>query len=133
LARTGATITGSASADGVSWRTVGSVASPLGSSGLAGLAVTSQNTAVLNTSTFDNVSVGSAPSASLPAPWVDQDVGATGLAGSASYANGTYMVRGAGADIWGSADAFHFVEQPISGDMQIVARVASVENTNKYA
>ncbi len=67
---------------------------------------------------------------SLPAPWAGQDVGAVGQAGSASYANGVFTVRGAGADIWGAADAFQSVLQPISGDAQIVVRVASLQNTN---
>ena len=48
-----------------------------------------------------------------------QDVGATGLAGSASYSNGTFTVKGAGADIWGTADGFFYASQSISGDAQI--------------
>ena len=40
----------------------------------------------------------------LPAPWQNQDVGSTGLAGSASFSSGTFSVRGAGADIWGGND-----------------------------
>lgn len=65
--------------------------------------------------------------------FADQDVGSTGQAGSASYASGLFTVRGAGADIWGSADAFHYVYQPLAGDGQIVARVASLQNTDTYA
>ena len=42
-------------------------------------------------------------------------------------------MRGAGADIWGSADGFHFVDQPIGGDAQLVARVTAIQNTNIYA
>jgi hypothetical protein len=48
-----------------------------------------------------------------------------GTAGSATYANGTFTVNGAGSQIWGSADSFHFVYQPLSGDGTIVARVVS--------
>src|SRR5437763_13676961 len=69
----------------------------------------------------------------LPAPWTNQDVGATGAAGSASFSSNTFTVRGAGSDIWGAADAFQFVFQPISSDAQIIARVVSVQNTNTYA
>ena len=70
----------------------------------------------------------------LPVPWVTQDIGAVGKAGSASFAaaTGTYSVSGAGADIWGTADALRFVYQTLSGDGQIVARVASVQNTNAW-
>jgi regulation of enolase protein 1 (concanavalin A-like superfamily) len=60
-------------------------------------------------------------------------VGAVGLAGSASYSAGTFTVKGAGADIWGTSDAFHFVHQPLAGDGRIVARVASLQNTHTYA
>jgi regulation of enolase protein 1 (concanavalin A-like superfamily) len=38
-------------------------------------------------------------------------------------------VKGAGADVWGSADAFHFAYRTITGDGSIVARVASVSNS----
>jgi hypothetical protein len=70
---------------------------------------------------------------SLPAPWVNADVGAVGLAGSANYASGTFSVRGSGTDIWGTADAMHFAYQPLSGNGQIVARVASIQNTDAFA
>jgi hypothetical protein len=69
----------------------------------------------------------------IPAPWQTQDVGSVGVAGSASYSTGTFTVRGAGADIWGTNDSFRFVQQPVSGDMQIVARVASLQNTDTWA
>ena len=77
---------------------------------------------------------GTVPDPGLPAPWLTQDVGTVGLAGSATFqaGTGTYSVTGAGADIWGTADAFRFVYQPLSGDGQIVARVATVQNTNAW-
>src|SRR6185312_3982228 len=55
------------------------------------------------------------------------------VAGSSSYANGVFTLNGAGADIWGTADAFQEVSQPLAGDVQLVARVTAVENTNTYA
>lgn len=69
----------------------------------------------------------------VPAPWVSRDIGAIGKAGGASFASGTFTVAGSGADIWGTADAFHYVSQPLSGDGQIVARVTSLQNTHTYA
>jgi predicted amidohydrolase len=68
------------------------------------------------------------PPSTLPAPWASQDIGAVGTPGSASATNGTFTVKGAGADIWGTADAFQFVWQPIRGDADLVARVATLEN-----
>ena len=63
----------------------------------------------------------------LPAPWTDVDVGAVGVAGSATANGSTINVSGSGADIWGTADAFNFVSQPLNGDGEITARVASVQ------
>ena len=75
---------------------------------------------------------GAAPGA-LPAPWQNRDVGSTGLAGSASYSGGTFSVRGAGADIWGSTDGFQYVYQPLTGDGQIVVQVTGITNTSTFA
>ncbi|MGP8093806.1 MAG: IPT/TIG domain-containing protein, partial [Candidatus Sulfotelmatobacter sp.] len=73
----------------------------------------------------------------LPSGWVDADVGSvpfvtdpstlqvTPLYGSANYASGTFTVSSAGNQISGTADAFHFVYQALSGDGSIVARVVS--------
>jgi hypothetical protein len=63
----------------------------------------------------------------LPSVWTDGDIGSTGVAGSASYANGVFTVGGAGAQIYGTADAFHFLYQPLSGDGTVVARVVSLQ------
>src|SRR6516165_3536063 len=70
----------------------------------------------------------------LPSPWQAQDIGSVGVAGNAtSTSAGAFTVSGSGADIWGTADAFQFVYQPLTGDGQIVARVASIQNTNSWA
>ena len=42
------------------------------------------------------------------------------------------VVRGAGADIWGSADAFHYAYKALNGDGEIVARVVSVTNVDVW-
>ena len=70
----------------------------------------------------------------LSRPWLTQDVGTVGIAGAAGdNSNGTYTVLGAGADISGTADAFRFAYQTLTGDGAIVARVASEQNTNGLA
>jgi hypothetical protein len=69
-------------------------------------------------------------SPSLPAPW--QTVGIGNPAGSASESNGAYTVQGAGT-ISGSADAFRFVYQTLSGDGEIKVRVNSVDQTGTAA
>jgi len=137
LSRSGNTVTAYVSSNGSTWTTVGSTSTAMASSANLGLLVSSHNTGALNTSTFDNVSVNAGstppPPPGVPLPWTSADVGSTGIAGSASVANGTFTVSGAGADVWGNADAFQYVSQPTSGDTQIVARVAAIQNTNTYA
>ncbi len=73
------------------------------------------------------------PSGSLPSPWQTQDIGAIGVPGSAAYSAGAFTLKGAGANIWGTADAFRYLYQPFSGDGQIVARVNRIDNTSPYA
>jgi subtilisin family serine protease/regulation of enolase protein 1 (concanavalin A-like superfamily) len=71
----------------------------------------------------------------LPEPWQTADVGTVGKTGLAGYdpAVQSFTVQGAGADIWGTADGFRFVYRTLTGDGQIVARVASQTNTNSWA
>jgi hypothetical protein len=63
--------------------------------------------------------------------WTHQDIGAVGIAGSATYAAATsvFTVKGAGADVWGTADALQYAYVPLTGNGSIVARVTSVQNT----
>jgi hypothetical protein len=58
--------------------------------------------------------------------------GAPGVAGNASYANNVFTVNGAGTQIYGTADAFHFVYQPLLGDGTIVARLVSLQGGSGY-
>lgn len=123
LTRSGGTVTGAVSADGTTWRTVGTAA-VTSASGYAGLAVTSHNSGATNTSTFDYIAVRalSVSGGGLLAGWTSQDVGSTVLAGSTTYtsATGTYTVTGAGADIWGTTDAFQYASQAVSGNVEII-------------
>jgi regulation of enolase protein 1 (concanavalin A-like superfamily) len=67
----------------------------------------------------------------LPVSWLDQDVGAVGVLGSAGYTNGVFTVSGAGnGTMITSADSFHFVYQPLAGDGTLVARVVSVQGSS---
>jgi regulation of enolase protein 1 (concanavalin A-like superfamily) len=136
LTRTGATVTAAVSLDGVVWTTVGSDTVSLPATVLVGLAVTSHVTSTLATGIFDNVSVsaGTTPPP-LPLDWRAKDIGAVGVTGSASArtGTGTFTVRGAGGDVWGTADAFHFAWLPFDGDGEIVARVAALSGTHSWA
>src|SRR5213083_602528 len=64
----------------------------------------------------------------------DRDIGAVAVAGSASN-NGTggFTVTASGADIWGTADEFHYVYVSLTGDMEMVTRVTGVQFTDGWA
>jgi glucose/arabinose dehydrogenase len=89
------------------------------------------NSLAVTTSSVVNITVNG-PS-TLPSPWLETDIGNVGLPGSGSFASGVFTVRGSGADIWGNADAFHFVYQPLNGNGQLVARVTGVQFTDGWA
>jgi hypothetical protein len=66
------------------------------------------------------------PVSSLPAPWVNEDVGAPAFAGSGVESGGTFTLSGAGAGFSGTSDQFNFTSQSLSGDGQITARVTGL-------
>jgi regulation of enolase protein 1 (concanavalin A-like superfamily) len=78
----------------------------------------------------DNVTVTSG--AALPEGWTAADIGTVGKIGSTTHSAGTFTVSGAGADIWGTADALHFASRTLDGDGSIVARVASITGTQAW-
>jgi hypothetical protein len=63
--------------------------------------------------------------AQLPPGWATADVGAVGAVGSAAGDLSTLTVRGAGADVWGTADAFRFAYTTLAGDGSVVTQVAA--------
>jgi regulation of enolase protein 1 (concanavalin A-like superfamily) len=69
----------------------------------------------------------------LPAPWLEDDIGTVGLAGSADYDSGTYTIGGAGTGVHASADGFHFVHQNASGDCEAIIKVESLTNPSASA
>ena len=135
LVRSGNTITGYESADGSTWTMVSSQTITMGANVYVGLAVTSHTTAASTTAAVSGVSVTASGggSTALPDGWSQQDIGAVTIAGNGVYSNGTYQISASGADIWGTADAFHYVYRQITGDGSIVARVASVTAAHAWS
>jgi regulation of enolase protein 1 (concanavalin A-like superfamily) len=127
LARRGQSITASRSGDGANWVAVAQDTIAFTGSIYVGLAVSSHDTTRTATALFDRVMV-----TDLPAGWRSRDVGSVGVAGMASESGGTFTVRGAGADIWGTADAFHYAYRSLTGDGTIVARVASIQGAQAW-
>jgi len=91
--------------------------------------IVARNNSGLTAGPVWSFTTATAPVSGLPGPWQTLDIGAVGLPGSALYAAGQFTLKGAGANIWGAADAFRYVYQPFSGDGQIVARVNGIDNT----
>ncbi|MDB6165819.1 MAG: hypothetical protein JWQ83_959 [Lacunisphaera sp.] len=68
-----------------------------------------------------------------PTGWQAVNVGIVGQAGSETIAGDTVTVNAGGQDIWDRADGFRFVYQFLSGDCEIKARVARLDNTHAWA
>ena len=69
----------------------------------------------------------------LPFPWLATNVGNPAAGGSVAYSSGTFTIKGAGSDISGSADQFHFAYRTLTGNGEIIARVASLHSGNAWA
>jgi regulation of enolase protein 1 (concanavalin A-like superfamily) len=139
LVRTDSSISVYKSIDGATWTAVGTQTLSMASTVYIGLAVTSHDTTTAATVQFTDVVIRvpsstppPPPTSALPAPWANRDVGSVGVAGSATLAGTTFTVNGAGADIWGSADQFHYVYQPVSGDVTVVAHVATIQRVHDW-
>lgn len=134
--RSGSRVTASWSSNGTSWTEIGSSSISLGSSAYVGIAITSHEPGARSTARVSDVSVtgpGGPGAAALPSGQSSQDIGSPAIAGSTTYASGVYTIKGGGYDIWDTADKFHFVYQPVSGDTEIVARVASMTYSDRWA
>lgn len=123
LTRAGDDFTAYISTDGTTWTQVHTTQTiPMAATVYIGLiALRNGDGAPACTATFDSVSVRQ-----LPSPWRNADVGAVGAAGRASHAGGVFTVEAGGTDIWATADAFHYVYQPMSGDGEIVAHLTDL-------
>ncbi|HUR35139.1 MAG TPA: hypothetical protein VM032_15150 [Vicinamibacterales bacterium] len=130
LSHLGDRVAAAYSSDGVRWTALG--ATSLASVAYAGIVTTSHSMAAINEARFSNSSIQQ-PVAPASVAWKQADVGLVGSPGDSVLQPGRMAVSGAGADIWGRADAFHFVYQPLAGDSSLVARVSSLENSNTFA
>jgi hypothetical protein len=131
IGRSGTSFAAYTSSDGVTWSVVSgstvTIASLTGTL-LAGMAVTSHNANVLSTASFDSVTFST-----CPAGWSCADIGNPALAGGQSVSNGVWTVQGAGSDIWGTSDQFHYDWQTVTADGAISAHVTSQTNTSSWA
>ncbi len=144
LVRAGNSFNAFSSVDGTTWNSLGSVSVNMTGTVYVGLAVTAHNN-----SAFAPPHHGRAIDRSRQPDRrrfhrrhdrrpVAHAVEASGsrqrrLPGNATYAGGVFNVTGSGADIWSTADALQFVEQPWTGNGSIIAKVTSVGSTDPWA
>jgi regulation of enolase protein 1 (concanavalin A-like superfamily) len=68
------------------------------------------------------------------APLVGEDVGPVGIPGSDRYSSdGTFTVSASGSDIFTAPDTFRFLHRTLTGDVTLIARVATLQNTDPWA
>ena len=85
-----------------------------------------------NTSAAASVFSAAPPTTALPYLWQSQDVGVSNT-GAGGFSNGVYTINGYGNDIWNTSDQFHFTSIPVTGNVTIVAEVASQSDTGGWA
>jgi hypothetical protein len=68
-----------------------------------------------------------APAVGLASSWANREIGATGPGAQVIQQGDMISIQGAGANIWGNADSFHFVYRAWSGDGEITARLAGLD------
>lgn len=69
----------------------------------------------------------------LPSPWTGSDIGSAGRSGESYARSSKIVIRGSGANVFETADSFHFVHQPIAGDFALTAKLDSFEADNELA
>ena len=127
------------SPDGNTWTAVAGSTVAIAMTGqiLAGFAITSHNQGTGETVTIDTVASTSGelppPGFTCPSGWSCSDIGAPAPAGGQSLSGSTWTVQGGGSDIYGTTDAFHFVDQSLNADGSISARVASQSASSAWA
>ena len=130
LVRVGTTLTAYKSTDGRSWVLVGSDTVALGRTVYVGLAVTSHAPTRRATAAISNVTL---LRSELPMDQRNTDIGRPKVSGGVTYANGAYTIHAGGTDIWDTADQFHFVYQPVTGDVDVIARVRSITEAHRWS
>ena len=69
----------------------------------------------------------------LKSPWQGRDIGAVVLPGASGNRSSQIALAGSGGDIWGNADAFYYVCEPLTGDGTITARLCTEQSTSANA
>ena len=119
------------SANGATWSRIGTDNIALGSTVHVGVALTSHNPAAPASAVLTDLQLP----VPVPEGWATADVGGVPVTGGSAntYGDGVFTVVASGRDIGGSSDQFRFTYRPVSGDVDIVSRVASLEGNDPWA
>ncbi len=140
IQRIGDTFRAAVSTDGVTYTLVpgSTVTLVMPNSVLEGLVASSGVNTTLGTATYahiaiskpDNAPVVPSPASPCPSGWMCSDVGNPALVGDQVLSNGTLSFQGAGKDIWGTADQFHFVWQSLPANSSVSTHITSLRHTD---
>lgn len=121
------------------WEEVATVVLDLDETVYVGMAVTATNIDAerpprLNTARFLDPVVESFGPGGLPAPWTTADLGPVLTEGAASFdaRAETFALSGSG-DVWGDADAFRYLWQPVAGNLTLTARLDELTGPNPWS
>ena len=134
LIRTGNSITAYSSTDGINFSGLATdTFQNLPATIDVGLAVASHDTTSPAVGTFDNVSL--TPYGTLPAGLQESDIGNVGSPGSSSYnsSTGAISVSGAGDDLFGADDDFHYVYETLTGNGNLIVQETGASATDTSA
>ncbi len=95
----------------------------------------SYSTNYLHNPYYGNNSDGSVtPTIDLGENWKRKDIGSPSESGYSWIWKDMFTISGAGKDIWGTSDQFHYVYQTLLGDGEIVTRLYTIqENINSWS
>lgn len=68
-----------------------------------------------------------------PQGWDVGDIGNPSLSGDACENGAVIEMRAGGVDIWDTKDEFHYVYKPLTGDIEIKAKVLAIGNSHFWA
>lgn len=69
----------------------------------------------------------------VPSPWQEIEIGNTRKAGAAGHRNGVFGLESSHYDIYNTEDGLTFIYQPITGNGEIVAKVASMNFPHEWS
>lgn len=124
LRRSGGSIAGYYSDDGLTWTLAGTRAFVAPAQVMVGLAAATLSTGY-SQATFDSLRLAGIS----PEPWQGADIGTFNIGNIDEFTAGSMLIRSCGADIWGYGDSFRYIYQPLPGDGSVIVRVASQANT----